>query len=524
MTTESRPPVLRRAGIITAVALAALLCGHLFAAYEMRHSSGDHDEMQYLHIGWLMSQGKQLYRDFVDDHSPFLFTIFASLVPEGGTASMPLLDLLSYIARARAVTAACGALGLATLGFLAYRATGSIFAPLVTVAFLAGSDWMWHHAFFSARNDPPALLLFWSGTLFLLASWRTERMRFGMAGVGIGLAFAAALWNPKMPLECLVLGAVYLWKLKGAFRHGARMVALAIVPALAIGGAALLWIVRAVPLRDYLFFTFRYNILLFDYIRNSFEPNPRAFVYCDPAFKGVLPLLVLIAAAAILFVPAIRRKVRELDLQMYGVVFALAIAALLDIRFIYNHPNLWPQYYLMWGVAAAVLYGMTAAALLRTIRNPRTQAFVQIAASVVAVAMVLLAYSLRAPAQTWRGPSLAQQNLRPNETVWLAPDVHPIAAHDASYYWVGFVELAPTSMRYTASNPDQSYLPVLGEQDLPPCRAERGLDPHVRFVSDKALYTLPVARQCLDRMIASGRAVRASIPGAWDLRPAPRGP
>jgi hypothetical protein len=515
---QSRSTALRRVNAIAVAALLCLLAAHLFAVYARRHRALDHDEAQYLHVGWLMAQGEQLYRDFAEDHSPFLFVIFQSLVPAAGTEAMPRLDVLSYAASARTMTAACGVLALACIALLTYRATRNVLAPLVTITALLGSDWFWYRALADARNDPPALLLFWLGALLLVASWQKERSRYLLAGIGIGLAVAAALWNPKMPFECIVLGAIYLWRLKEAFHSGAGAVAKTVLPPIAITAATLLFVVRIASLGDYFFFTFQYN-LIFTSSSGSSSGFLRRFVYCDRLFKGLLPLLVLGAASTILLMPRLRVRFRDLDLRAYAIVLALAIAAFLDIQFVFPYPNLWPQYYLMWDISVAALYGMTAAAVLRSLANSRFEVAGQIVAAVLAVIVLQQALLWTGGSPSWHAVSHLQKQLRPGETVWLSSEVHPIAAHDASYYWFAFADLMPVSLQYAAAHPGQSPLPVVRQEDLPTCRAERGLEPNLRFVSGVAtLGSLPVARACLERMIASGRAKRAPIRDIWDLR------
>jgi hypothetical protein len=519
---------LRSAHVIAVLALVCLFVGHVTAAYAARHRDAGHDELQYLHVGWLLAQGQSLYRDFIEDHSPFLFVILKGLVPSTGTTSMPLLDVLEYVARARAVTSACGVLALAAIGLLVYRATRNLFAPVLTIATLLASNLVWHGALTDVRNDPPGLLLFWLGALLVVVPRGSERTRFAQAGIGIGLAFAGALWNPKMPFECLVIGAAYLWRLKEAGRSGVRMVATALAGAIAIPIIVVLLIASTVSLSDYVFFTFELNRIIAGFFATSThlardfygDDAPRAFLYCDRAFKGLAPLVTIAITAAILVVPRIRRQAPDLNLSAYGIVLALALAALLDIRFIFSYPNLWPQYYFMWDFAMAALYGMAGAALLGFITNVRLRAALQIAATILTVVLVLETLP-RGGAASWMHVSYLQQRLRPNETVWLDAQVHPIAVNDASYYWFAF-DLVPMAVQYSMQHPGRSPLPIVQEKDLPVCRAERGLEPHLRFVSGpRVLRLLPIARGCFERMITSGRAVRTLVPGVWDLRPSP---
>ena len=514
---RSSSSVPRRTGLIVAAALAVLCLQHLYSLYLTRHRPLHFDEAQYLHVSWLMAQGRELYRDFSEDHSPFLFLIFRALIPADDGSS---LDLLTYGVRARVFASACGLLAIAAVAALTYRATRSLLAPLIATATLLVSTKLWYRGLADARNDPPSLLLFWLGALLLAAPWKSDRARFVLAGTGIGLAVAAAAWNPKMPLECVVLGAVYLWRLKEAFHKGLRTAVWTVAPAVFIVGITLLVIVATVSWKDYVFFTFQYNVVLGEWNARAFDPLP-PFLYCDRAFKGAGPTVVTIAAIGIVSLRQLRARVRELDVRAYGIVLALAAAALADIRFLFPYPNLWAQYYVMWGFAVAALYGMTAAALVRALNRPTLEAAAQIAAVLVAIPITHAALPKDpGPQWPWAARVYLMDRLRPGETVWVTPEVHPIAAHDASYYWFAFADLVPASLAFTAAHPEQKSLPPMRQEDLPVCRAERGLEPHLRYVSAPEVFArLPLARQCLERMIAGGRATRTHVRDVWDLKP-----
>ena len=515
-------PALRRAAVLSVAALAFLLLRHVFAIYVSLGRGLDVDEAQYLHVGWLLAHGRRLYRDFVEDHAPFLFVILKWLVP-GGTPSMPRVDVVTYAVRGRIVAGACGVLALGSMGTLVYRAVRTVSAPLIATAVLLASPWFWNHGLADIRNDPPTLFLFWLGALLLLGRWRPERWRLVLAGTGIGLAAAAALWNPKTPFESIVLGAIYLSIVGGAMRRGLKDLALAAVPAFGIVAGTIGLIAVRVPLRDYLFFTFRFNTIIGEwfrtraYVTNLFFAEGRPFLFCDPAFRGAWPILAGTAAATILLVRPLRRT---LDVRVYGSLIALAVAALLDIRFIFPWPNLWPQYYLTWDFVLAALYGVTIAATLRAVSSESVRATLQIALAVLVVLLtdpVLPSRQIAASRYPW---SWLQKQLRRGETVWVAADVHPVGADDASYYWFAFNDLVPAALQYTAAHPEASPLRQMTEADLPPCRAERGLMPELRFVcNSRTLVSLPVVRGCLERLAAEKRAVPTPVRGVWDLHP-----
>jgi hypothetical protein len=475
-----------------------------------------------------MHQGLRLYRDFAEDHAPYLFVILKWMVPHGGTAAFPRLDLVTYVARARIFASTLGLLGLGAVATLSYRATRSLIAPLVTIAAILASPAVWLRGAVQIRNDPPGLFLFWLGALLLLGPWRSERLRFALAGIGIGLIGIAALWNPKWPLESLVFGGVYLVIAWRASRRGPRMLALAIVPPVVCLAAALWCIVATVSFSDYLFFTFRYNQLLCDWTaRNPYLTKltvealhqGRAYMFCSAAFKGVWPVLAIVLTIALLSIGTVRRRLSDFDISILWVLLALAAAGTLEIRFLYPYPNIWSQYYVMWSFVAACLYGTMAAALVRLLPGEGMRLAAVVAIALLAVFEVEQQMSLRV-VTGWPMMSYVQRKLRPGETVWISAEVHPIGVPDAGYYWFANNDLVPFSLQYTAAHPGDSPLPNMTESDLPVCRAERGLQPDLRFVSGgRFLLSLPEARRCFDRIIASGHAVLTPAPDVWDLHP-----
>src|SRR3954447_3171479 len=247
--TKSRAHILGRiAAFSAAAAIAFVVARHLFAAVGVLQRSLDADESELLHAGWLMRSGLRLYRDFFENHPPFLFTILERLVPEP-------FNLASYVARARLFTAACGVLAMGAAATVTYRVSRNFLAPLITITVLVVSPWVWYRALADVRNDAPTLLLFWLGALLILGPWKSERLRLVLAGIGIGLIGIVAFWNPKWPLESLVLGVCYFVTLYRA--RSIRKIAIAAVPPLLCVAAAVAWIVVTVPFSDYVFFSFR---------------------------------------------------------------------------------------------------------------------------------------------------------------------------------------------------------------------------------------------------------------------------
>jgi hypothetical protein len=512
-----------RVALITALAVIAIRC--LYGLYISRSRPLDIDETEFLHAGWLMKGGLRLYRDFVEDHAPFLFWILKSLTPGG---SLPHAQLVAYASRARAFSAACGVSAVCCLAWYANRASGTAIAAIITITVVVTSPGIWLRAIADVRNDPPALLLFWGGALLIAALPRRVRsFEIALASTGIALVAVAALWNPKWPAESVVLGAAYVATLWRGRDIKPQTFALALAPGAAILITALGFIVWTVGVSDYLFYTFRYNAAIMQWITKmplSIENGKTVIskappgLFCPDAFKGIWVVLALSFAIVLL----VSRRVRldmHIDTRRTGLLVMLALAAAFDIRFVYPYPNAWSQYYLMWAFIMAALYGVTISAALVFLPQFLRSA-VTIGIMLVAVFLVDAETPRYAVPDAWPFRTYVQRQLRANQTVWAFDYAHPVAAPDASYYWFAPVEMIPSSLAYVAAHPADQFLRRVSEEDLPPCRAERGEDPHVRFVSGgRFLAQLPQAERCLQRMIASKRAVRTPVPDLWDLQP-----
>jgi hypothetical protein len=485
MTSDSDTTT--RARTLASAAIVALLFALQIATMARYLDRAlDHDEAQYLHDGWLMHEGRVLYRDFEENHSPLLFALFSKLVPGATTPELPRLDVITYAERARVVIGICGLLAVAFLALVAWRLTGDAFAAAIVSLLLFSTGWIWRFGISCARNDPPSLFLFWAGAFLLLERRRSERLDALLAGLGIGLVGVAALWNPKWPLATLVLLVMFIVRQR-------RQLVIALIPPIVLCATTIAIIATQVTFRDYILFTFRFNAALGVWFARSpfvseFWFEGEAWRYCGLPFKGWIVACVLIAGLAL---PAVRGRLKTTWLP-----FALLAATFVELRFLMSWPNIWPQYYLLWCYSAALVYAIIATTLVR-----RNVVFV---AALIAIGII---GAVRIPSpdpdlhpdglRAWGRIAYVQQRLAPGDTVWVDAVAHPIAARDATWYWYGLGDIVPFSLQYRA-------LPHATEADLPLCRAERGLEPSLRFVSIPP-SSLPESQKCLSRMMAAKR-------------------
>src|SRR5215471_1227315 len=353
--------------IAASLALVALLSVHVVSLYRQAPRRANFDEAEYLHASWLMSHGQRLYRDFIEDHSPFLFVLLRVVTP-GRSERYPALNVFRFLTRGRALVAVLGTLAVLCAAVLAARITRSAAAPVITAAALLGSGWTWQRAIADVRNDPPTLFLFWLGLLLLL--WRREATPRGAwrAGIGIGLIAVVALWNPKWPLLSVLAGLIYLVTLRDLARshERGRLMTVALAAPLALLALAMGVILATTTLRDYVFFTFRYNAAFLKWFQstpmlNKWFANEHS--HCPLTFRGRWPAIGLSVVGAALAVGPVRRAWSGLDVPRAVIALAMAVLAGMEVRFVYCYPRLWAQHYLMWAFTLAIVYGCVPGAI-----------------------------------------------------------------------------------------------------------------------------------------------------------------
>jgi hypothetical protein len=480
------------------------------------------DEAEYLHAAWLMSENKRLYRDFSENHSPFLPMLLATVQPSTRSAQFPKLDVFVYLTRGRVLMAVLGGLAALSAALFTWRVSGSRVTPVVVLAAVLGSEGTWLRGTADVRNDPPTLFLFWLGALLIVLRSATTAGAIRV-GLGLGAIFVAGLWNPKWPLESLVLAGF-----AGHFlleQKSRRKAAWTLGAAFAVVSVALVALLRVTSIDDFVFFTHRYNAAFIPFFHGSEEvakwfAGKRAFHFCPLPFHGYAAALGWALAFSAFALPRVRKTLS--DERGFLLVLLLVPVAFAEMLFVYPWPRLWSQYYLMWGFAVAVAYGAAQAALVRifSVYLPeRAKLVANACVSGGALAIALGAYfvssrELRAkpePSSYFRDVSYIQRNLREGDTVWLQPsEGHPIGVNDASYYWFAFVDLVPFSLDFAMTAEAAGRLPKLGMEDLPPCRVADGKDHSLRFISRDAGA---LAEPCMKRLSDAGRLQDTPVAG-----------
>ena len=358
-----------------AVLLAAILIfltGLSFAAVAMQIERPlEYDEAEYLHAAWMMGEGRRIYRDFMEDHPPFLYQVLLAVKPASeGTPSRP--DVLAWTVRGRIFTAICGTISVLAAGLAVWRTSRSAGAVAITVAALFGAHMTWMRGIAEIRADAPTLALFLCGLVLLLWDEVPSPRMAWLLGSGIALAIAAEIWNPKWPLEGLCLGGFFVIQFVRLVRARWSYAIGAIVPTVIVVAIAYLALTSVASVRDYLCF----NFILKSQNLGGLESHAwmaGIFARLSPthfAPKRFTGLAGLVGYGLALGSLAWQwRRLSAAEAKRWVLMLVLVIAAVLEVRFVYPWPNLWSQFFLMLAYTLSMAYGLAGAGLARFVAS-----------------------------------------------------------------------------------------------------------------------------------------------------------
>ena len=487
----------------------------------------DHDEAEYLHAAWLMGEGQRIYRDFMEDHPPFLYQVLLALQPDAVESGA---DVRQWAIRGRIFAAICGTISVLAAGLAVWRTTGSAGAFAITVAALFGADHTWLRGLAELRADAPTLALFLGGLVLLI--WEeipSQRMAW-LVGSGIALAIAAEIWNPKWPVEGLCLGVFFLIQFARLVRVRRSYAVGAVLPGVIVVIVAYLALTSVTTVRDYLFFNF------FLKSQNLGGLETQAWMagyfaalkpthFAPPRFAGPAALCVFAVGAASLVWQW--RRMATGEARRWVLMIALVIAAVIEVRFVYPWPNLWPQFFLMLAYTMAMVYGLAAAGAIRVAaRVPKIALFgIALLLAVPSLASRMKNEHPKGNSASWAALAALHERLDAGDTVWVSPHRHPIVARDASYFWYSFPDLVSMTLARIDANPALGeYLPKVTARDIPLCQLARGELPSLRFVEiGPYVMYIPGACDCAMTVLARPDIVASPSPAVWEvLRPGTR--
>jgi hypothetical protein len=508
--------------VTAGVALAFVILLHVWSAAALIARAPFLDEVESLQAGVKMARGERPYKDFAEHHPPFVFALLATFAP-----TKPTDDIRTYVVRARILFAIFGGIALAAASSIVWMASKRMSAAILFLALLLVDPGLWLRAFADVHAEAPALALWWLGAALVVISLADRRGTAILLGLGIGLIANACLWNPKWPVTSGAIGIVFLTRIALYWRRRRADAITAAGIAIAAVGVGLALLAALADFRDVAGHVFGLSLALAKWSNrlqamhvNVTGAGPTIpWVYCPPMFR---PRYILPATAVI--VVAMFRAPRALHNRAVTAIFlALIGTALIEIRFFYPYPMPWVQYYILWSMAAAAILALvpqSIVALLSLVGSTagRVSVLIPIVATVVAlVAAVMM--TPRSPEQTdpyWRSAAYLRSRLNPSDRVWIELARYPIGARDDNYYWFGFDTFVPVALQYARTPEGSRVLPPIGEEDLPPCRLERGLEPNLRFIAAAAQYRrLPAAAACFERLRMRGVVLSTPVPNVY---------
>jgi hypothetical protein len=502
-------------------ALALLILLHVWSVWALIARPPFLDETESLQAGAKMSRGERLYKDFAEHHPPFVFALLSSLTHNEGS-------IRSYIVRARVLFAFFGCIAIAAAATMVWRVSRRVSAVVIFIALLLKDPNLWLRAFADVRADPPSLAFWWLGALLILWPHLDGKRAPILSGLGLGLIAYSSLWNPKWPIASAVIGIVFLIQLVHAWRHRrADAIASAAVAAIVtISGSAMIfffadWRTLAGHVLGFTRALVAWSNHLQEMHIALTGPPPVPWLYCPPLFRPVY----VIAATVVVVVAAqwIPRAFPER--RLLATLIALVPATLLEIRFLYPYPAPWVQYYILWGMAGAAMIALVPQALVALISRGRPRlaaaaASVPIVFAVLAMLAATNLIPLKSAGQDsyWLSFEYFERHLKPSDQIWIDLYRYPIGGRDASYYWFGFDSVVPVALQFAKTPQGSKLLPSIREEDLPPCRLERGLEPHLRYIAGETRYTrLPIVAACFARLRAAGAVVPTPVPSVYEV-------
>jgi hypothetical protein len=510
---------LRRDPLVASAATIILII-QLIVVWHSLPRALDHDEGEHLRAAAWMASGARLYRDFAENHTPFLYMILAPWAPGAGEK----IDATRrYAMVARTGSAVAGIAAVLCIAAIGVRITGDLFAILPILAALLATSWTWLRAVADVRSEPYTLLLFWAGALLVVRASSLTRRALLAAGAGIGLIAIADLWNPKWPLESLVILGLYVTVLAkratgaapaaspalereqapaGEAAGATRSILASLGIALVFPLLALCIALRVTTLRDLFFFSFTFASAVSRWYRGAVEATSAGgFAFCPPWLSP------LFAALAAVFLLVQRRKA--------GLVSLLLFAAAIEVVFLYPYPHLWPQYLVMWACVVALLGGVVIAELAKI---PGVRTFLAVAIVLAFVSHDWTRVKQRASERPWQAMADLQRRLGPGEAAWVRPEMLPATTPAGSYYWYAFSDQVPFSLEYGRTAPAKGFLPLVADEDLPPCRIARGLNTtHVRLLDERAVQNLPVSLGCMEDLVQRGALRKIAGTPIWEV-------
>jgi hypothetical protein len=402
---------------VLAAAVTALVLWHAW------FSHFNHDEIEHLHAAWLIAQGQRPFSDFLEQHHPTLWYLFAPVVGAFGSVR-------ALVFAGRLFDLACLLAVLATFVRMFRRLyPGALVRwPLLLLA----TSFMFVRNTLEVRPDPLMNALLY-GALLCWVSFLQDlrRARALLAGLLFGLAIAV------LQKALVILALVGAASLLLALRHRSdRARSLRLVE-----GAALLGIGAAVPVallfafmaergiwQDFWFWNYRFN--RFFYLQAVLPKHFSVLVTLGLSVAEA-PALWFVGVAGAAMCARERWRARAArDGRDDGLLGLLLVGAGYVPFLVLNRFPL-EQYF----IVLLPLLALFSAEVFERVRAPRPRAWLERAAllDAVVLAAILLAYPPNRKEREVQDLVLAQT--APGEPVFMPPPYNPMFRRDAAYFW-----------------------------------------------------------------------------------------
>ncbi len=382
----------------------------------------DHDEIQHLHIAWLVDQGDRPYVDFADNHNHLFPSLLLWTLPEGDDPATP-------VALGRGAMAVCTLLTLLLAGLLAGQWSRAQTAPLAGVALAGSGFWMVYGL--TVRPDVPMTTLVVAGWL-LFAMGRKRRSVGLMIGAGLAWGLGTAILL-KAALAVLPAGLLLIVDLvrRREARREALLLGLGCLGGLLLPlGVFVAWTASQGLLGPFWFWVVEFNA---SYLRPS-ATDP-GFGVGEVLAESAVRDAALLVVAAVGLVPALwKTRGDGVLIAMLGYI-GLVFASTLRI----NQPNyqyLLPALTLLPVLGVAGVDALSeAAARRRPAWGPGGLALALIVLAFVSVAGLRWVHTLPDNEDQLARMERVLELVPEDRTILAAPPAHPILRRDALYLW-----------------------------------------------------------------------------------------
>lgn len=402
------------------IGAAAVLLANI--AYRVPDLALDHDEVQHLHIAWLVSAGDTPFVDYFEHHNHLFSYLLAPFIPDHDTPSLAVFQSRALMLLLSVITAIAGT-------FLAAQWVPLRFAMAVPVLLFGSMYWSTYA--FSVRPDVPMNALSMTA-LFLAVQGLRLRRTIPFLATGACLATATALLM-KAVVSAAVVGAALL--VLALFHRGDRRIHFGQFLAFGAGFAAV----------GALFVLWTMNLGLWDSFVFWVVTFNRAYLMDNPVDRGfgIVPVIgasmtwdpLLWAGLALGGVSlALRWK------RIHSLAILVAIAAAV---FFFTAGSRQPNYQYLWPAITLfpVIGAVGAGVLVPDLRVRLGSVFRPVA---ILLVIGIAALCLRGGLALGGLPDNIDQIDRmervlrlvpPEKEVLASPPHHPIFRRDAVYLW-----------------------------------------------------------------------------------------